>query len=101
MCLMREFAERFYKSQKWQATEKAYKKSVGGLCERCADRGLITVGEIVHHKIHLTPQNITDPSITLAWSNLQLLCRTCHGEVHKASPARRYLCDADGSVKIL
>ena len=98
---MREFAERFYKSKKWQATEKAYKKSVGCLCERCLSRGQITVGEIVHHKKHLTPQNIDDASISLSWDNLQLLCRSCHGEVHKHSPARRYLCDSMGHVKIV
>jgi hypothetical protein len=99
--IMRDFAASFYKSKKWQSTEKAYKKSVGGLCERCLERGRITVGELVHHKIHITPQNISDPSVTLSWSNLQLLCRTCHGEVHKHSPARRYLCDGQGRVEIL
>ena len=98
---MREFAANFYKSKKWQATEKAYKKSVGGLCERCLARGHITVGEIVHHKIHIEPHNINDPSITLSWDNLQLLCRSCHGEVHKASPARRYICDGSGRVEII
>ena len=98
---MRDFAEHFYKSQKWQLTKNAYKKSKGGICERCYSRGIISPGEIVHHKIHIEPWNINDPSITLAWSNLQLLCRTCHGEVHKHTPARRYLCDASGGVKII
>jgi len=98
---MREFAERFYKSGKWQRVEKAYKKSVGGLCERCLKHDLITIGEIVHHKIHITPQNIGDPSITMSFDNLELLCRTCHGEVHRRSAPKRYLVDADGKVKTL
>ena len=98
---MRDFAEKFYKSKKWQDTKNAYKKSVGGLCERCYSRGVISPGEIVHHKKHVEPWNINDPSITLAWSNLQLLCRTCHAEMHKVTPGRRYLCDASGGVKII
>lgn len=98
---MREFAARFYKSKKWQATEIAYKKSVGCLCERCLSRGRITVGEIVHHKIHITPHNIDDPSVTLAWDNLELLCRVCHGEAHSRHEKKRYLCDADGKIKVL
>ena len=98
---MREFAERFYKSKKWVSTKNAYKKSVGGICERCYSRGVISPGEIVHHKIHIEPWNIDDPSITLSWDNLQLLCRNCHAEVHKASPPKRYLCGVDGSVKII
>ena len=98
---MRDFAASFYKSKKWQSTQNAYKKSVGGLCERCYQRGVITAGEIVHHKKHIEPWNINDPSVTLAWSNLQLLCRTCHGEVHSPSAPRRYLCGVDGKVKAL
>lgn len=98
---MREFAERFYKSKKWRDTKDAYKKSVGCLCERCLSRGVITVGEIVHHKKHIEPWNIDDPSVTLSWDNLQLLCRTCHGEIHSRHEGRRYKCDADGSVEII
>ena len=98
---MRDFAERFYKSEKWVRTKNAYKKSVGGICERCYERGVISPGEIVHHKKHIEPWNINDPMITLSWSNLQLLCRSCHGEVHRHSEPRRYLCGADGSVKII
>ena len=31
--------------------------------------GRYTAGEIVHHKIELTPENIDDPGITLSWDN--------------------------------
>lgn len=98
---MKPYAERFYKSKKWQATKDAYKKSKGGLCERCLSRGLYSLGEIVHHKKHITPENITDPSITLAWSNLELLCRSCHGEEHSPYRGRRYLCSSDGKIKTI
>lgn len=79
---MQEYAERFYKSRAWRECRDAYIKSVGGLCERCLERGLYTPGEIVHHKKHITPDNIDDPTVTLNWDNLMLVCRNCHGELH-------------------
>lgn len=94
---MREFAESFYKSPAWKNTRKAYAKSVGGLCEKCLARGIYKAGEAVHHKIHLTPQNISDPAVSLSWDNLILLCRDCHGEEHKKIQ-RRYTVDDAGRV---
>ena len=63
-----------YKTSAWLKCRAAYIKSVGGLCERCLARGEIKPGYIVHHKVHLTPWNITDTSITLNWDNLEYLC---------------------------
>lgn len=74
-------------------------KSVGGLCEKCLKEGRYEPGEIVHHKIHLTPQNINDPSISLNWDNLELLCRLHHGDEH-SKRVRRYKVDALGHVHI-
>lgn len=54
-----------------------------GLCERCLAKGLYTPGKVVHHKIHLTPENISDPRVALGWENLQLLCQDCHAAVHR------------------
>lgn len=95
---MKNFAERFYKSKRWQANRDAYAASVGGLCEACAKQGLVVPGEIVHHKIELTPENINDPAITMAWSNLELVCRDCHGRRHSKKQGRRYVVDAAGNV---
>ena len=64
---MKEWAKSFYKSQAWKRCRAAYAASVGGLCERCLSRGMYTPGVIVHHKIVLTPDNISDPSVTLNW----------------------------------
>ena len=97
---MRDFAKDFYSSRAWQETRRAYRKSVGGLCERCYRAGRYKAGEIVHHKIPLTPQNITDPALTLGWNNLELLCRDCHGEVH-GSVEKRYTVDNLGRVVCL
>lgn len=94
---MRDFAKVLYNSKAWQRTRDAYAASVGGLCERCRAKGLIVPGEIVHHKIHLTPDNIDRPEITLSFGNLELLCRDCHGQEHK-KVKKRYRVDDYGKI---
>lgn len=92
---MKDFASRFYSSVAWAQCREAYRKSVGGLCERCLRNGLYTPGEIVHHKIHITPDNIDNPLVVLNWDNLELLCRPCHGLAHGG---KRYKINKDGKV---
>lgn len=94
---MQDFAKEFYSSKAWAKCRAAYRKSVGGLCEACLSRGQYTPGEIVHHKIHITPENINDPNIVLNWRNLELLCRGCHAVEHGG---KRYKILEDGSVII-
>ena len=94
---MKPYAAAFYSSKAWQRCRAGYRRSVGGLCERCRARGLIVPGEIVHHKVHLTPENINNPDIALNWSNLELLCRDCHAEVHKKNK-KRYKVDEFGKI---
>lgn len=102
--MAKEFAKGLYNSKAWQKTRDAYKKSVGGLCEICYAQGIVKAGEIVHHKIHLTPDNINDPSITLSFDNLQLVCRECHALIHDEQynrlrvRKRRYKIDENGNV---
>lgn len=96
---LQDFATEFYSSRAWKATRRAYAKSKGLLCERCLKKGMIRPGEIVHHKVYLTPANITDPEIALSWDNLELLCRDCHGEEHRME--RRYVVDELGRVTTL
>lgn len=74
-------------------------KSRGGLCERCLARGVVTPAEIVHHKIHLTPENVHDPNIALSWDNLEAVCRKCHAELHGKNPeGKRWHVGPDGQV---
>jgi len=96
--MAREFAAAFYKSGAWTHCRETYMKSVGYLCEMCKERGRLTPGDTVHHKIHLNPNNISDPTITLGWDNLMCLCRDCHAEIHKGKPVRRYAVDKMGRV---
>ena len=85
---MKEYAREFYSSKAWQRTREAYRKSRRGLCEICLAKGLYKPAEIVHHKIQLTPDNITDPAVTLGWGNLQCVCRECHAEIHEITKKR-------------
>ena len=79
---MQDFAKKFYLSQRWRdMREYAFKRDFG-LCVKCG-----APGEIVHHKIHLTPQNIDDPFISLNEENLVTLCRDCHAIEHNGGPA--------------
>ena len=94
---MKDYATAFYSSTAWRHTREAYAKSKGNLCESCLERGLYTPGEIVHHKTHITPQNINDPNITLNWDNLRLVCRNCHAAEHEQRK-RRYRFDEAGKV---
>lgn len=75
--MAREFAKKFYNSKEWIKCREAFKQSKFGICERCG-----MLGEEVHHKEHLTPENINDPYITLSWDNLELLCQSCHSKEH-------------------
>jgi len=96
--MAKEFSESFYKSKTWQKCRASYIKSVGGMCEDCLKKGIVRPGQIVHHIINITEQNINDPSITLDWSNLRYVCRDCHASEHSTEGRRRYVINDDGTV---
>lgn len=98
-----QFANDFYRSRAWKNCRAAYFKSRGGLCERCLARGIINAGSRdmplqVHHRRPLTPENITDPEITLNPANLELLCKDCHDAEHLGETKRRWRVTEDGTV---
>ncbi len=92
---MKEFAKSFYLSSAWRKTRKAILKRDFGLCVRCGKPG-----DIVHHKIHLTPANINNLDITLSADNLETLCRECHAIEHeeKAVTASGLRFDSEGNL---
>lgn len=97
---MKEFAEKFYNSTEWKKCRTAYRKKVGGLCERCLKEGKIVPGVIVHHRIYISPEQIDNPEVTLNFQNLELLCRSCHEQEHSGK-VKRYTVDEMGRVSIL
>jgi 5-methylcytosine-specific restriction endonuclease McrA len=102
--MARDFARDFYHGRPWRTVRDSYMQEGFGLCERCLSLGKYTKAEIVHHKVHLSPQNINDPKITLDKANLERVCRDCHAyyhpEVYGSAPARepRWAFDDDGNV---
>ncbi len=77
---MQDFAKDFYLSGAWRRVRNYIFKRDFGICVRCG-----APGEIVHHKIHLTAENIHDENISLNEENLELLCRDCHAIEHSAA----------------
>lgn len=98
--MAQKWAKSFYRSKKWLRCRDAYisyRVMVdGGLCEECRDKP----GYIVHHKTALTPENISDPEVSLNSWNLEYVCKDCHDrfEGHGLNRSERPLCrfDADG-----
>lgn len=89
----------FYTSKAWKQNSKAYLSSVDGLCERCRAAGRLVPAVIVHHRIHLTPELMKDPNMTMGWNNLEALCRDCHNKEHfREQKEQRYAFGPDGSL---
>lgn len=81
----------FYRRKVWRACRDSYMIQVGGLCERCKAKGILTPAAIVHHKIYLSPENYKDESIALNFDNLEALCQNCHNAEHfKKETAKRW-----------
>ena len=91
--MAKEYAQDFYNSSAWIKTRDAYASSVFYICERCGEQGYIC-----HHIIHITPDNINDQNITLAWSNLMYLCIGCHNNIHGVTGNRIPIFDEDGNM---
>ena len=88
-----EKIHKFYKSDKWKVARTICIAKAGGLCEKCGD-----IGSEVHHKIHLTPENVSDPEISINQDNLVLLCTACHNKEHERfSDKKSYKFDSDGN----
>ena len=87
----------FYNTATWQKCRALYIKSVGGLCEMCYKNGIIRHGDTVHHIIHITEENVSDPNIALNPDNLILVCRDHHAQMHRG--VKRYKVDSFGKVE--
>ena len=88
--MAKAYARQFYSSKAWQDCRNEYAKKVHHLCENCLRQGIYKPGEIVHHRIEISPLNIDRPEITLNQKNLQLLCRECHAMMHDDFGYKKY-----------
>ena len=93
--MAQDYAKGFYHSKAWRNTQAAYMTSQCYVCERCGG-----VARVVHHKRYITPQNISDPYVTLDWNNLEALCMDCHNAEHNGGTicAKGLKFDKDGNV---
>lgn len=80
--MARDFAKAFYKSSEWQKVRQYCLLRDKYLCTHCG-----MPAEEVHHIIHLTPDNIYDPKVSLNPDNLACLCRACHFDEHRGEHA--------------
>ena len=85
---------RFYRSDTWKIARAIKIASVCGVCEKCG-----AIGTEVHHIIHLTPENVSVPSISTNQENLMLLCNECHNKEHGRFEGKsKYIFDDDGDL---
>ena len=95
---MKSIDHGFYDSPQWERCREAYLQSVGYFCERCKARGIYEPAKIVHHKIHLTADNYTNPAVAFNFDNLEALCQDCHNKEHFGRTDRRYEIGEDGRL---
>lgn len=78
------WAAAFYKSEAWRSLRRALIQERGTVCPVChRDYMADTSKLIAHHIQELTPETVTDASIALNPSNVELICFDCHNKAHK------------------
>ena len=81
--MAQEFSKGFYRSAAWLKCRAVYISSVFYCCELCHEP--TGTSGILHHKILLTHENISDPNVTLNWDVLEYQCQRCHNQTHSDS----------------
>lgn len=81
---------KFYDSAEWRRLRVEIIKRDKELCQRCKRKGRYKLlprgrGGVVHHKMYLKERW----DLRLEPSNLELLCHSCHNEVH-ANDDKKY-----------
>ncbi len=75
----------------WQKIRDLY-ASTHPLCERCLERGVVTMMDHVHHKIPLSEGGSND------FDNLQSLCKPCHTAIHDMMKRETHTSCGGGAV---
>ena len=88
--MSKDFSWHVYHSRRWRDHVRPDVVARDhGLCQVCLRHGVVTPGEIVHHIIELTPENVGDPAIAYGLDNLELVCRDCHSKLHPETNPRK------------
>ena len=95
---MRSVPQSFYKCKEWKQCRESF-LTANSLCARCLQEGRIEPAVIVHHKTHLNPENVKDPSISLNFENLEGLCQSCHNREHFGDKTERRWRFVDGELE--
>ena len=74
--MAKEWAKAFYSSKAWRDCRHQVLRRDLYTCAYCYGRA-----QQVHHKIELTPSNISDPMVALNPDNLISLCHDCHTKI--------------------
>ena len=97
--MARDFAKQFYNSSAWKKARMMCLSKNHGICQRCG-KTFPSKDLIIHHRVHLTPDNINDPEITLNQNNLECICWSCHSIEHgnKNDLNKEFVFDDDGNI---
>ena len=93
----------FYQTKQWKKVRQAYWYEQGGKCERCDNEDTDDMTMIVHHKDHLTEEDIQKGNFKkmYGFENLELLCIDCHNKEHgnTSKPTKEgYIFDDNGDL---
>ena len=99
--MAKDFAKSFYASKAWTKLRQKVVEDNFYICSKC-HKAFESRDLIVHHVAELTPLNINDPSVTLNYKNLILVCRDCHNEIHgyytEGETENKFTYDDDGNI---
>lgn len=93
--MAKAYATAFYHSAEWKRLRRQILRRDLFTCEECGQRATE-----VHHEIELTPDNISDPAISLNPKLLHSLCHDCHTRTTKGACeiGTGFVFDEDGQV---
>lgn len=75
--------KRFYRSKEWITLRLNLINERGNECELCNETIAVARDIIGHHKVELTPENVSDANISLNPENILIVCFDCHNKIHK------------------
>lgn len=81
---------KIYNSRRWQHLRRL-KFINNPLCELCAEKGLITPAEDIHHVISFmsTEDPVRRRWLAYDYDNLMSLCKKCHQNIHNGNTLKR------------